>query len=241
MNNQSSFQNQVVLVTGAAGNLGQAVARTFFSRGACVALADRTPDRLGQIYPDWVSLPQVLFAVPFDMDSPEAVRLLVARIVDRFGRLDILANTVGGYRAGQPIHQTTLDTYDLMFHVNTRTAFIISQAVIPVMITQGSGKIIHVASRGGLTGAANAASYCAAKSALINLTESMALELKGNGINVNCVLPGVIDTPQNRAATPNANTSKWVTPEAIADVILFLASHEARAVQGAAIPITGRG
>jgi NAD(P)-dependent dehydrogenase (short-subunit alcohol dehydrogenase family) len=128
-----------------------------------------------------------------------------------------------------------------MFHINARTAFIISQAVIPVMLAQGAGKIIHVASKSGLAGSANAAAYSAAKGALIRLTESLALELKEHGINVNCVLPGVIDTPQNRAAMPTADISRWVTPDAIAEVILYLATNQARAIQGAAIPVTGRG
>lgn len=236
-----NFQNQVALVTGAAGNLGQAVARAFVQSGAHVVLADRAPDRLGQIYPDLVNAPQILFAVPFELDRPESVRLLVARIVDRFGRLDILANTVGGYRAGQPLHQTSLESFDLMININARTAFIISQAVVPVMLSQGSGKIIHVAGKSGLTGTANASAYSAAKSALIRLTESLSAEVKDHNINVNCVLPGVIDTPQNRAASPNADFSRWVTSDAIADVILFLASHQARSIQGAAIPVTGRG
>lgn len=236
-----NFKNQVVLVTGAAGNLGQAVAREFFKFGAAVVLADRSPDRLAQIYPDLNNSPQVLFATPFELDVPESVHALVNRIVGRYGRLDILANTVGGYRAGTPVHQTPLDSYDLMFSLNVRTAFMISQAVIPVMISHGSGKIIHVSSKSGVTGTANNAAYSAAKSALIRLTESMAAELKDKGINVNCILPGVIDTPQNRSAMPQADVSRWVTPDAIADVILFLASNEARAIQGAAIPVTGKG
>jgi NAD(P)-dependent dehydrogenase (short-subunit alcohol dehydrogenase family) len=237
----SKFSNQVVLITGAAGNLGQAVARAFYNCGAYVVLADHSSDRLGQIYPDLSTSSRVLFATPFDLDDPNSVRQLMARVVDRFNRIDILVNTVGGYRAGTPVHQTTLETYDLMFHINVRTAFMISQAVIPFMLSQGAGKLIHVSSKAGLTGAANGAAYSAAKSALIRLTESMAAELKDKGINVNCVIPGIIDTPQNRATIPGADVSKWVTPDAIADVILFLASNEARAIQGAAIPVTGKG
>jgi len=236
-----NFSNKVALITGAAGNLGQAVARAMYRCGAHIILADRHPDRLEQIYPDLSGSSQVYFATPFDLEVPESVHLLITRVVDRYGRLDILANTVGGYRAGQPVHQTTLDTYDLMFHLNVRTAFMISQAVIPVMLSQGSGKIIHVSSKAGSQGMANSAAYNAAKSALIRLTESIAAEVKDKGINANSVLPGVIDTPQNRAAMPNADISKWVTPEEIAEVILFLASDAARAVQGAAIPVTGKG
>lgn len=240
-NNLFSFDNKVVLVTGAAGNLGQAVSRAFFQYGAFIVLADRSPDRLAQIYPDLASSPQVLFATPFELVDPDSVHSLVERVVERYGRLDILVNTVGGYRAGEPVHETPIDTFDLMLNINVRTAFMISQAVIPVMLAQAAGKIIHVSSKAGLAGAANNAAYSAAKSALIRLTESMAAELKSHSINVNCVLPGVIDTPQNRAAMPHADIAKWVTPDEIANVILFLASDESRAIQGAAIPVTGKG
>jgi NAD(P)-dependent dehydrogenase (short-subunit alcohol dehydrogenase family) len=113
--------------------------------------------------------------------------------------------------------------------------------VVPVMVAQGAGRIIYVAARAGLEGGKNMAAYSAAKSALIRLTESLAAELRGTGVTVNCVLPSTIDTPQNRAAMPKADPARWVKPEAIADVILFLASDAARAVHGAAIPVYGAG
>jgi NAD(P)-dependent dehydrogenase (short-subunit alcohol dehydrogenase family) len=128
-----------------------------------------------------------------------------------------------------------------MLDLNARTAFVVSRAVIPGMRERGQGKIIHVASRAALKGSAKAAAYSASKSALIRLTESLAAELKRDGINVNCVLPGTIDTPQNRASMPKADRSRWVAPEAIADVILFLASDAARAIHGAALPVYGTG
>jgi NAD(P)-dependent dehydrogenase (short-subunit alcohol dehydrogenase family) len=236
-----NFNQQVILITGAAGNLGQAVTRAFRAGGAKLVLVDRTPDRLGHIYPDLVTAPNIFLAAPYDIFEPESVKALVGRIVDRFGRLDILVNTVGGYRAGTPVHQTPLETFDLMININARSAFIISQAVVPVMINQGSGKIIHVAAKAGMLGAANGSAYSAAKSAVIRLTESLSAELKDKGINVNCLIPGTIDTPQNREAMPTADTSHWVTAEAVADVVLFLASTAARAVNGAVIPVTGKG
>jgi NAD(P)-dependent dehydrogenase (short-subunit alcohol dehydrogenase family) len=111
--------------------------------------------------------------------------------------------------------------------------------VIPHMLDQHSGKIVNISSRAGLEGKKNSAAYAAAKSAVIRLTESMSAELKASGINVNCILPGTIDTPQNRAEMPKADFDRWVTPEALASVILFLASGEARAVHGAALPVYG--
>jgi NAD(P)-dependent dehydrogenase (short-subunit alcohol dehydrogenase family) len=237
----SNFNNSVILITGAAGNLGQAVTRAFQSGGARLVLADRSADRLGHIYPDLANASNVLMATPYDLYDPESVKALVARVVNRFGRLDVLTNTVGGYRAGTPIHQTPLEVFDQMMSVNVRTAFMITQAVIPVMLVQGSGKIIHIAAKAGLVGAPNGSAYSAAKSALIRMSEAVSAEVKERGINVNVVIPGVIDTPQNRATMPNADFSKWVAPEAVADVILFLASNAARAICGATIPVTGRG
>jgi NAD(P)-dependent dehydrogenase (short-subunit alcohol dehydrogenase family) len=128
-----------------------------------------------------------------------------------------------------------------MLNLNARTVFIASSAVIPAMLAQGRGKIISVSSRAALKGGGKSAAYSVSKSAVLRLTESMSAELKGSGINVNCVLPGTIDTPQNREAMPKADTSRWVKPEALADVILFLASDAARAVHGVAVPVYGTG
>ncbi len=122
-------------------------------------------------------------------------------------------------------------------NLGTATARLFQQAGVK----QQSGKIINVASRDGLSGSAGYAAYSASKSAVLRLTESLAVELKGSNINVNCIMPGTIDTPQNRAAVPNGDFSRWVEPAAIAEVILFLASDASRAVNGAALPVFGKG
>jgi NAD(P)-dependent dehydrogenase (short-subunit alcohol dehydrogenase family) len=166
---------------------------------------------------------------------------MVGAALNRFGRIDVLINAAGGWRGGTAVHETSLDTWDLLINLNVRTMIVVSSAVIPVMLKQGSGKIVNVAARAGLSGSSKGGAYSAAKSAVLRLTESMAAELKNNGINVNCVMPATIDTPQNRADMPKADTSRWVKPEAIADVILFLTSDAAQAVHGAAIPVYGRG
>jgi len=126
-----------------------------------------------------------------------------------------------------------------MYTLNARTAFIISRAVVPAMLEQHYGKIIHVAARAGMQAGKNASAYGAAKGAVVRLTESLAAELKTHGINANCILPGIIDTPQNREAMPKADFSTWVSPEDIAKVVLFLASDAARPIHGAAIPVYG--
>jgi NAD(P)-dependent dehydrogenase (short-subunit alcohol dehydrogenase family) len=233
--------NRVVIVTGAAGNLGRAVAQAFQEARAKLVLVDRAPDRLQQLYPDLVGSADHLLATSTDLAEAGAVGRMVSEAVEHFGRIDVLANTVGGFRMRALTHEAALDTWDSMFALNARTALIVSRAVVPGMLQQGQGKIVHVASRAGLRGSSKMAAYSASKSAVIRLTESMSAELKRKGINVNCVLPGTIDTPQNRRTMPNADHSRWVQPEAIAEVILFLASDAARAVHGAAIPVYGTG
>ena len=234
------FSSQVVLLAGASGNLGQVVAQAFHAAGARLVLLDRAPDRLPHLFPELAGDAAHLLLGSVDITDAASVAPAVQTTLARFGRIDVLVNTVGGYRAGQPVHETSPETWDFMLNLNARAAFILSQAVAPPMLAQGAGKIVHVAARAALAGAANAAAYSASKAALVRLVESQAEELKRANINVNCVLPGTIDTPQNRQAMPKANHSRWVAPEAIADVILFLASDAARAIHGAAVPVYGQ-
>jgi NAD(P)-dependent dehydrogenase (short-subunit alcohol dehydrogenase family) len=152
----------------------------------------------------------------------------------------VLLNIAGGFTMGPPVHETSVETWDFMLNLNARTVFLMSRAVVPHMLAQGGGKIVNVSARAGLAGKANMAPYIVAKSAVIRLTESMADELKHDNINVNCILPGTIDTPRNREEMPDADFSKWVAPEALADTMPFLASDAARAVTGAVLPVTGR-
>ena len=236
-----AFTDRVVIVTGAAGNLGSAVARAFRAAGARLVLVDRAPDRMPVLFPDLADSPDHYLAAGVDLTDADAAKGVVEETLRRLGRIDVLVHTVGGYRGGQPVHETDLETWQFLFDLNVRTALTVTRAVVPVMVAQGAGRIIYVAARAGLEGGKNMAAYSAAKSALIRLTESLAAELRGTGVTVNCVLPSTIDTPQNRAAMPKADPARWVKPEAIADVILFLASDAARAVHGAAIPVYGAG
>jgi NAD(P)-dependent dehydrogenase (short-subunit alcohol dehydrogenase family) len=235
------FSDRVVVVTGAAGGLGGAVARAFERAGAKLVLVDRAADRLPRLFPEMVDSPDHFLAVSVDLTDPDAVGAMAEEAVQRFGRVDVLANVAGGFRSGTPVHETSFETWDLMLNLNARTVFIASRALIPFMLEQGSGKIVNVGARAALKGGAKMAAYSVSKSGVVRLTESMSVELKRSGINVNCVLPGTIDTQPNREAMPSADHSHWVTPEALADVILFLASDAARAVHGAAIPVYGLG
>ena len=233
------FTGRVVMVTGASGNLGSAVARNFHADSAKLALIDRHKDILQKVFPDLMESADCLMSGCADLTDPTQVSEVVTKAIDYFGRIDVLINTVGGYRAGAPLHETSLETWDAMFNLNARTAFITSQCVIPHMIHQQTGKIIHLAARPGLEGRANMSAYSASKAAVIRLTESASAELKKYNINVNCILPGTIDTPQNRVARPDADFSSWVTLESLAGIIGFLSSDAARDIHGAAIPVYG--
>ena len=231
------FSDRVVIVTGAAGNLGSAVARAFQSAGARLTLVDRAPDRLPRKFPDLLDSSRYLLVTSTDLTDAEAVQRMAEETMGHFGRIDVLVNTAGGYRGGTPLHETSLETWDFLLNLNARSVFLVSRAVAPYMLRRGYGKIVNVGARVGLSGRANMAAYSASKSAVVRLTESMDAELREAGINVNCVLPGTIDTPANRQAMPKADFSRWVKPEAIAEVILFLASDSARALHGVAIPV----
>ncbi len=235
----ADLQDKVVLITGAAGNLGRAVAHRFWAAGAQLALVDRRMGSLEEQFGAWAKGKRCLLA-EVDLMAETAVANLIGTTLNHFGRIDVLVNVAGGFTMGPPLHETETDTWEFMLNLNARSVFFMSRAAIPHMLNQGSGKIVSVAARAGLEGKAKMAPYVVSKSAVIRLTESMAAELKDAGITVNCILPGTIDTPQNRADMPKADFSKWVAPEALADVIVFLASDAARAVTGAAIPVYGR-
>ncbi len=230
------FSGKVALVTGAAGSLGQAVVMAFAQGGARVACGDRAEDRLQALYGD--AKDQLPLAV--DLTDEGSVTDMVSRAAAQFGRIDILVNVAGGFRMGPALHETPLETWEFMMDLNARSVFLASRAVLPQMIAQEQGRIVSVAARAAAQPKGRMAPYCASKAAVITFTESLAAEHKNDDINVNCILPGTIDTPQNRADMPDADFNTWVSPAALADVILFLASDAARAVKGAAVPVYGR-
>jgi NAD(P)-dependent dehydrogenase (short-subunit alcohol dehydrogenase family) len=233
------FTGKVAMITGASGNLGSAVTRAFHDAGAKLAIIERQRDHLVKMYPDMVDSPDCFMSGCADLTDRDEVSGVVSAAVERFGRIDAFVNTVGGYRAGSPLHETPLETFDFMLYLNARTTYITSQCVIPHMLNEGSGSIIHFAARPGLKGRANQAAYSASKAAVIRLTESVSEEVKSDGINVNCVLPGTLDTPQNRVATPDADFGQWVRLESLAGVVLFLCSEAASDIHGASIPVYG--
>jgi len=237
----SQIDGKVVIITGSVGNLGMATAHALQQVGAKTVLVDRSNERLRESYVNLANSPDHLLAGGVDLAHPDSLAQVVKTALDRFGCIDALVNTVGGWRGGKPTHETDLADWDFLFGVNLRTTLLSCRAVIPHMLRQGYGRIVNVVSRDALAGGAGYSAYSASKSAVLRLTESMAAELKNSNINVNCIMPSTIDTPQNREAIPNGDFSKWVEPAAIADVILFLISDAARAINGAAVPVYGKG
>ncbi|WP_296804634.1 SDR family NAD(P)-dependent oxidoreductase [Thiocapsa sp.] len=233
------FTGKTVAVTGAAGNLGRAVARAFAHRGARLALIDLNLDGL---HAAQKALPEGCESAAFatDLLDPTAVADTIAGVKDRFGAIHVLANIAGGFAMGPAIHETTDEQWDSLMDLNLRTVFNCCRAAIPEIPNGKGGRIVNISARAATRGAGHMGPYCASKAAVITLTESLAEELKHRGINVNCVLPGTLDTPENRSAMPDADHDTWVPLDALADVILFLASDAARCVTGAAVPVYGR-
>ncbi len=222
------FDKRTVMVTGAAGHLGRAVAKSFADLGANLVLLDLREEAPGA---------HVFLAV--DLRSADSVRAAVGKALERFGRIDVLCNIAGAFRMGSPIHETKDADWDFLFDVNAKSVLHTARAVVPAMLEAGGGKIVNVGAYAAQKGAAAMGAYVASKSAVIRITESMAAELREKNINVNCVLPTIIDTPDNRAAMPQADVRRWVAPPDLAAVIVFLASDAARAVHGAALPVNG--
>ena len=227
-----------VVVTGAFGNLGVAVARIFRKQGAAVALLGHSPPP-AQVTAEFPAPHCVLGGV--DLTQVLSVDTAMKTVRSRLGSIDVLINIAGGFR-WQTVEQGDVDGWDAMFASNLKTAVVTTKAALPSLLESPAGRIINVG--GGAAARAAAAgmgAYAASKAGVHKLTESLAEELKDRGITVNAVLPGTIDTPQNRADMPKADFSRWVQPSAIASVIAFLASDEAAAVTGALLPVYGRG
>jgi NAD(P)-dependent dehydrogenase (short-subunit alcohol dehydrogenase family) len=229
------FSNQVVIITGARGNLGSAVARAFYSAGAHIVASDHSVEMIEKAFPELSNSRDHILADGIDVTNPEQVDKLVQQVLARFERIDVLVNTVGGYRAGSPLHETSLETWDFMLNLNARSAFIASRAVIPTMLKQQRGCIVNIGSHAALTPHGNDSAYSVAKSAVLRLTESIAIEYKSQGIRANAVIPSALVSPADLRADP----TKGVTPDAVAQVILFLCSEAGSIINGALIPAYG--
>jgi NAD(P)-dependent dehydrogenase (short-subunit alcohol dehydrogenase family) len=224
-----------VVVSGAAGALGAAVAQAFATSGAQVALLDKATDAKG--LDKKLGAPH-FFLGDVDLADAASAERAMSTVVARLGGIDVLVNIAGGFR-WETVADGEVDTWDFLYNINVKTALCASKAVL-AHLPNGRGRIINVGAAAVAKAGAGMGAYTASKSGVIKLTEALAEELKDKSINVNAVLPSIIDTPANRADMPTADFSRWVAPAALADVIVFLASDAARAITGASIPVTGR-
>ncbi len=230
---------KVVLVAGGTGELGRAVARAFLAAGARVVVTYRNPDELERLRTDAGTDAARLEGERCDVTDETAVAALVAGIVARFGRLDVLVNCAGGYAGGARLWEAPAADLDRMLALNLRSGFVLARAAAPRMVEQGSGAIVNVASKAAVRPGGGEAAYAASKAAAVAMIESLAADLKGTGVRANSVLPSLIDTEANRRAMPKADFAKWPKAEDIARVVLFLCSEDARLIHGAAIPVPG--
>ena len=235
-NPRYDFSNRTVLVTGGTGALGRAITSAFIRCNAEVISSYVLEKEIEQLKTETRSAVQLIKA---DVTKEEEVKRLVSNIISKYGHIHILANVVGGYFGGKSVSKLDEQEWDLMITMNLKSAFLISKHVIPQMILSKYGRAVHVSSRTGLRSTGYDSAYGASKSGLIRLVESLAEETKESNINVNCIMPSILDTEANRKAMPTADFSKWVKPEDLANVVLFLCSEDARVITGAAIPTYG--
>ena len=223
-----SYAGKTVVVTGGSGAVGRVASRRFAEAGAQVVVADMAPP------PDEAGV--VVFHETDVLDEA-SVRGLFERVASEFGGPHVLVNIAGGFRFGPAVEEMDESDWDGLLQLNLKSAFLTIKNVLPYMKAQGYGRIVSIAARSGLHGDPMVAHYSVSKGGVILLTQSVAAEVKAHDITVNAVLPSIIDTPMNRAAMPDAKVERWVQPDDLANVLLFLASEEARAVSGAAVPV----
>lgn len=223
---------RVVLITGADGGLGSHVTREFLQAGETVVGVSRKIKQSDFDSPTFTALPA-------DMSTAADAKSLVDRVLTRFGRLDVVVHTVGGFAGGKSIAEMDDATFHGMLDVNLNSTFYFLRAVLPAMRKAANGRIIAIGSRAALEPGAGVGAYSASKAAMVSLIKTIALENKDAGITANVILPGTMDTPTNRKAMPKADVSKWVQPVNVARLITWLAGEAGKEVNGAAIPVYG--
>ena len=235
----NALKNKIAIVTGGTGALGKAITIAFLEEGAkvvCTYIVDKEKKEclsLTKKHRD-----KIVF-IRADVTKVKDVLNRIADTTRKFKRVDILVNVVGGF-AFSYIKDTDEKTWDLMMNLNLKSAFLCSKYVLPRMIEQNYGRIVNISSRPALKGSAGVGAYSASKAGVLNLTETIADEMKDYEINMNAVLSSTIDTPANRRDMPEADFSKWVKPEEIARVIVFLSSDSSKPINGAGIPVYGK-
>jgi len=229
---RQEMKGKVVLVTGANGGLGRFVTQAFLNVAATVIGSSR---KIRQEEFEGANFT----ALPADLSSREGAKALLDEVVMRFGALDVLVHTVGGFAGGQSVADTDDATFQRMLNMNLNSVFHIVRAALPALRRSESGRILAIGSRAAAEPGAGVGAYSASKGAMLSLLKAVAVENQDAGVTANVILPGTMDTPANRFAMPNADFSKWVQPSNVASLVLWLASDAAKEITGAAIPVYG--
>jgi NAD(P)-dependent dehydrogenase (short-subunit alcohol dehydrogenase family) len=230
-----NFSNKVVLITGGTGAFGRTLVKRFLDTGAKTIASFRNETeavKLKRVNPQ-------VEIIKLDISSEKEILKAIPILIRKFAKIDILVNTVGGYLGGKNVTQLGEGEWETMMNLNLKSAFLISKHVIPIMKSGNGGKIIHVSSKTGLKSDGYDSAYAASKAALIRFVESISLEFREDKISINCILPTTIDTEANRRAMPNADFSKWLSSEDLANVVLFLSSSDSKVINGAAVQTYG--
>jgi len=235
------MKDRVVLVTGGAGNLGQAVTRAFLAAGARVAVPVYKTDQIAALESTNAEYQGQLFTFALDLTTERGAEQAIRQVVEWGGRLHSVVHLVGGYSGGTRIAELPLELWNRMVELNMTSAYLVARFALPSLIEGGGGSFVFVSSRAAFEGRSNRSAYAATKAGLLSFCRAVAEEYGAEGIRSNIIVPDTIDTPDNRAAQPDADYSRWVKPQSIAEVILFLASDASRAINGAAIPVYGSG
>lgn len=247
MSDTHRFTGKAALVTGAASGIGRATAVAFAREGARVAILDRTEDALSETSEAVRDAGAEVLAIACDVSEPEQVEAAIARVVERFGRLDVAFNNAGVENKAAPVHEIALAEWDRILDVNLRGTFVCMKHELAQMVRQGGGVIVNTSSGAGIRGVAGGASYAASKHAIIGLTKSAALDYAKQNIRVNAILPGNIETPMMDRFT-NGDIQKAIDlepvgrlgkPEEIADAVLWMSADLGAFVTGAAISVDG--
>jgi NAD(P)-dependent dehydrogenase (short-subunit alcohol dehydrogenase family) len=228
---------RTVVVAGGTGALGASVSRTFVASGARVIA---TYVKQGEYDALAKQVGAGLIGVSLDVTDEAAVAKFVAETESKYGAIDALVIAVGGYAGGKELWETDTATYNLMLNLNLRAAFVMARAILPGMIRQNRGALLNVASKAGYGHSAGAAMYAASKAGVMALFDSLAEEVKPYNINVNSIVPSIMDTPSNRREMPKADFDIWPKTDDIAKVIFYLCSDDARVIHGAAVPVYGK-
>lgn len=236
-----TLSKKVAIVTGGAGALGAAVVQALLAAGAAVAVPVHRQGELEQLRERLgLDAGAPLAGELVDLTQEDAVNAFYARVAGERGGLDILVNVAGGFDGGKPVHEAGWAIWEQQLEINLKTAVLSCAAATPHLIARGGGAIVNVGTRTATQSGAKLAAYAASKRAVLQLTEALAAELRDHEITVNSILPSTIDTPANRRGSPGADFNRWVAPEAIARVVLFLVGLDARIISGAHIPVYGK-